>query len=492
MARRKPQTQTYSNENDVKLLPHSADLESKVLGCIMAHPELFDKSVKFLNHEGLFYDDFHADLWGIMVSLHGKGKRPALATISAVFRSRGRSNEVPRLTQMVKVVGETYFMNWCLMLNEYMIRRICYRVGLDVSLKSLDDGNDPLSVLSLSLDDLGRVVSYLSGLKETSTAQAVKDIARDLVQIQTSGVVPGVPSSIASLDAAIMGYRVPNFVVIAASTGEGKSTLCYQEALYQAEQGIPVGIVSMEMSTKEVLLMMACGKLGYDYQNIARGRMSPEESVKLGTELTRIGQLPIYISETQGLTMTAVASQVRKWYREKGIRIAYLDHLHLIKPDNPAITNLEQIFTDIANRCKELAKELKIPIVALCQFARKDLQSGRLHAITDLKYAGGIEQAADVVMLIYRPEQHGIKTWPADTNISSKGKAEIIIGKIRMAPTSVVSVFFNGKKFFDLNDQPKEPIRPDNPYAGMPAQNGYKIPAGFQQGRSQQINFDDG
>jgi len=207
----------------------------------------------------------------------------------------------------------------------------------------------------------------------------------------------------------------------------------------------------LEMTQSELLLKICCEKLDLDIDTALSGKLTTQQLENVSNMLGQIKKMPLFISETPAMKIGEIKATARMWKNRNKIKILFIDHMHLANSDFQHI-NAEQKFTDIANQIKELAKELDIPVVTLAQLARKDnISEKRMHVMTDLKYAGGIEQAADVIMMIFRPEEHGI-TEDSEGN-STKGKAIIKIEKLRLLKKGKVKCEFDGLRFTDANDK---------------------------------------
>ena len=303
-------------------------------------------------------------------------------------------------------------------------------------------------------------------MKERSLSDAASELQKELadIQIAPNGML-GIPSSLHGINNAIKGYRKSNLIVIAASTGEGKTTLALQDAHHSLKQNIPIGYVSLEMSTQELMMMMACAELGIDTQDILQGGCDMQKVIDVSNYVSKIEKMPLKITDRAGMTIGEIKAIAKGWKDKFGIKQLFIDHIHLANGD-VEYSNSEQKFTDIANKLKELAKELEIPVIALAQLARKELSDKRMHQVTDIKYAGGIEQAADVILMPFRAEHHGIET--DGSGDSTKGKAVIIIGKLRLLPKQNIKCNFTGMKFTHQDTfVPPQTFEIDNPRAGF-------------------------
>jgi len=471
---------TLSDIKEHKVLPHNPEVEKQVLGYFVIQQHEFEKYYKYLSAKGMFYEPIHQKIWDLIKEKRSLGIVFRPEDLKAHFNAQNDRESaiyVSVLHSFQCLPSE--ILPLCLKLNEYWIQRTFYRMGHYIIKNSIGEETDKLSLLGNISDSTSKIFLHIAGMKERSLNDAGKELIDELaaIQIAPNGML-GLPSSLSGINSVIKGYRKPNLIIIAASTGEGKTTLAIQEAHHSLKNNRPVGYISLEMSTQELMLMMACGELGIKTETILEGNGSMENVIAVGEYIGKIQKMPFYVTDRSGMTIGEIKAIAKMWRDKYGIEELFIDHIHIANGD-VEYPNSEQKYTDIANKLKELAKELGIPVIALAQLARKELSEKRMHLVTDIKYAGGIEQAADVILMPFRPEMHGIET-DIDNN-STVGKAIIIVGKLRLLPKRNIKCNFTGMKFTHdpivVNDVP-EIKQIDNPNAGFQRQNA-PIPKNF-------------
>jgi len=439
------------NDYDLKLLPHDLKLERMILGLFLDIPNLIEQMNKYLSIEGIFYNTQNNSVWEAILKVISFKMIPNKENVVGYFTRKGEKDNADYTNILPIHAGQVFMIKqYCLKLNEVAITRNLIRLGYDLNQKGYAQ-NDALDLLSQASNGIGKLYEHIAGMKAKTLADGIDDLAQELVDIANSpdGML-GIKGTIPSLNQIFKGYRRGNMIVIGASSGEGKSTFMLQEVNFIASSGLPVGIVSLEMTQAELLLKICCERLNLDIDAALSGRLSADDLSKVSDELSKIKKLPLYISETPAMKIGEIKAMARMWKNRNKIKILFIDHMHLANSDFQH-SNSEQKFTDIANQIKEIAKELDIPVVSLAQLARKDnLTEKRMHVMTDLKYAGGIEQAADVIIMIFRPEEHGIEE-DSDGN-STKGKAIIKVEKLRLLRKGSVKCEFNGLRFTDINN----------------------------------------
>lgn len=457
------------SDQDLKPAPHSIEMERNVLGCIMVNPANFVIGYKYLKPKDMFYDSEHAFIWETMCKMMDAKTEPYIDHLRRYVQAEKPENASIAVTInecWSEAVSDTDFVSYCLKLNEYYIRRILHRMGHFINQEAVRDEKDALKLLGIASDGLGKVYNHIAGMKEKGMAEGEQELIKDLIEVHSSpGKVLGLPSSIPELSEAINGYRKGLFIVIGATQAEGKSTLAFQEIIFLAQMGHRVGIVLLEMKISEFIFIAAANMLNLDIDRAMKGMLQPNELNALGEKTAYIRKLPIEINDTGGQTIGEIKALGRTWAK-RGVKKLVIDHMHLIARE-AYHNSQEQQFTDIANQLKELAKELDIPVVALAQLSRREREAKpRPHVMSDLKYAGGIEQAADVVIFVYRYEHHVIDKESVPDEI--KGVAKLIIAKLRLLKIREVRTIFKGTRFEPYRMEfKKEETPPDNPRAGI-------------------------
>lgn len=466
---RQPKHNFDLNTHDLKPLPFSDEIEMQVLEIMLDDPySYYATGVKYLKAKGMFYNPLNAEIWEIMqnVSKSGEMTIDKVRGVIDGLRDRDRLYHFFGICQMPSIPSS--FESNCLLLNEFWIKRTIHRMGFYLNQNALNTP-DALELLGVCSESTDKIYRHIAQMTEVTLKDGVKELAQELhdISISPDGML-GLRSAIAGINRVIKGYRKGNFIIVGGSAREGKTTFMLQEMRYNLENNIPVGCFSLEMKTSELILIMSCNALNLNTETVLDGALSAADMGHIGTYMERVKSMPLKVSDKPAIKISELKSVARMWKKNNDIKVLYIDHLHLMDSDLTN-TNAEQKFTDIANQLKALSKELDIPIVCLAQLARKEKGSKSMHTISDLKYASGIEQAADVIMLIYRPELYEIETLHDGT--PTKGYAKIHVGKLRLLPASDIICYFTGLRFEDWNtyhfNQKDEPIRVENPKAGI-------------------------
>ena len=256
------------------------------------------------------------------------------------------------------------------------------------------------------------------------------------------GSITGVASGFKDLDELTAGFQPSDLIIVAARPSMGKTAFVLNIAQNAAlDHNVPVAFFSLEMSKEQLVQRLLTSEGRVDAQRLRRGKLQDEEFVRLGRAAGILSHAPIWIDDTPAMTLLELRSKARRLVMEQNIGMVVVDYLQLMQgPTNTE--SRQQEISYISRSLKALARELRVPVVALSQLSRMPEQrTDKRPQLSDLRESGAIEQDADLVMFIYRQEMY---EGPVDKDGNSlEGKAEIIIGKQRNGPTGFVNMFFN-------------------------------------------------
>jgi replicative DNA helicase len=265
--------------------------------------------------------------------------------------------------------------------------------------------------------------------------------------------VTGVPSGFKDLDDMTTGFQPSDLVIVAARPSMGKTAFCLNIAAHAAANGTGTAIFSLEMSKESLVQRLLCAEARVDSQRVRRGTLSDTDFTMLARAAGVLSSCPVWIDDTPALTLLEMRSKARRLRMENDIGIIVVDYLQLMRSPGYAENRVQEI-SDISRSLKALARELEIPVLALSQLSRASEQRGgeRKPILSDLRDSGAIEQDADLVIFIHRPEMYE----PIDREgNSNEGKAELIIAKHRNGPTGSVDLYFHKQftRFASLSDR---------------------------------------
>jgi replicative DNA helicase len=268
------------------------------------------------------------------------------------------------------------------------------------------------------------------------------------------GSVTGVPSGFARLDQFTTGFQAGELIIIAARPSMGKTSLCLNVAMNAAKDaGKHVALFSLEMSNDQLVQRFLSMEARIDAQALRTGNIKDKEWGEITHAMGVLAEIPVYVDDSAALTVSEVRSRSRRLAATTGLDMIIIDYLQLLRSTNARITSRVEIIDEICRSLKALAKEIKVPVIALAQLNRSpESRNDKRPMLSDLRESGGIEQEADVVAFIYRDEYYNPPT-PENENI-----AEINIAKQRNGPTGVVQLRFDKRytSFADLDTQHTE------------------------------------
>lgn len=421
--------------------PHDELAERAVLGAIIADPESMPTVLENLREED-FYFETHRLLFSLLYKLwEDKGKDWDDIVLREYIEKRGLKDKID-FSLIYALVEEAATGS----LLEEAIRSVKEKSGLrrlmDLSLHVLKGIREEPDLTNL-LEFLNAKIIEISEKQLISQYWHIREVAKEVIEIiekhrRQEKLITGIPTGFLDLDTLTTGFHPSDLVIVAARPGMGKSSFMLSMALHIAmEERLPVAIYSLEMS-KEQLVMRALSMLsGVPLQNIRRGFINEEDRNKLISAALEISRCDVYIDDTPNLSTTDLRIKTRKLKKEKGIEAVFVDYLQLLRPPTRRASRQEEV-AEISRNLKALAKELTLPVVALAQLSRQvEHRSDKRPQMADLRESGQIEQDADLIIFIHRPEYYKKNPSPEE-----QGIAEIIVAKQRQGPTGIVKVAF--------------------------------------------------
>lgn len=421
--------------------PYDELAERAILGAIITDPETMPTILEHLREED-FYLETHRLLFSLLYKIwEDKGKDWDDIVLREYIEKRGLKDKID-FSLIYALVEEAALGS----LLEEAIRSVKEKSGLrqlmDISLKVLrgikeePDLTNLLEFLNTKLIEISekQIISQYWHIRET--LKIVIDIIEK--HRKQEKLITGKATGFLDLDTLTTGFHPSDLVIVAARPGMGKSSFMLSMAMHMAlQEKIPVAIYSLEMS-KEQLAMRCLSMLsGIPLQNIRRGFISDEDREKLMSAALELSRCEIYIDDTPNLSTTDLRVKTRKLKKEKGVEVVFVDYLQLIRPPTRRSSRQEEV-AEISRNLKALAKELSIPVVALAQLSRQvEHRADKRPQLADLRESGQIEQDADLILFIHRPEYYKKNPSPEE-----QGIAEIIVAKQRQGPTGIVKVAF--------------------------------------------------
>lgn len=422
------------------LPPQAIELEEAILGAMMIDEKGLCEAVELLSAE-VFYKDSHKNIFQAIYDLFSKNQPVDLLTVSAELKSKsklelsGGDYYLIELTQ--KISSSAHIEYHSRLILQKFIQRKTIAISSELIQNSYSDDVDSLQLLETVYSEYGKISDLISVGKIVN----FKAVVNDFLNVSQKNTI-GVPSSLTKLKNHFNGYQNSDLIILAARPGMGKTAFILNEILECGLNNIPVAFFSLEMSTKQIIGRLLSIISGISIEKINRHDLSPSETLYLKTCQDLLSNMPIFIDDTGGISPIELKIKLSKLKRESKIRIAFVDYLQLMKVKNKKVNSRENEISEISQSLKNLAKDLDIPVIALSQLSRNVEQRGasKRPLLSDLRDSGSIEQDADIVMFIYRPEYYKIDEWDDDEAAPTTNQAEIDIAKYRHGKPGVFRV----------------------------------------------------
>ena len=442
-----------------KVPPQALELEEAVLGAIMLEKDAIISVIDILKPE-TFYKDSHRKVYEAVLELSKRIDPIDLLTVTEELKKKDQLDLVGGpyfLTQLTSSVASAAHVEFhARIISQKYIQRELIRVSTQIQEKAFDSAIDVDDLLDFSEKQLFDV-AFGNIKKETQQIDAVIDQAIKRIE-EISGRaegLSGVPSGFTKLDRITSGWQPSDLIVIAARPSMGKTALVLTMARNMAvEHNKAIAFFSLEMSSIQLVNRMIVSETGLPADKIRNGNLKKYEWEQLEIQLKNLVEAPIFIDDTPAISVFELRAKARRLKMQYDIQLLIVDYLQLMSGPPDSQGNREQEVSSISRSLKAIAKELDIPIIALSQLNRSvELRSGdKRPQLSDLRESGAIEQDADLVVFIHRPERFGLLQ-DADGN-STKGLAEIIIAKHRNGPIGDVTLKFRSEqaKFTDMEE----------------------------------------
>ena len=411
-------------------IPHNPQLEEVVLGEMLLEQRGVMEFIEVVKETNVFHLPQNALIYEAILSLYKSSQAVDLMTVSNALKrmgslqSAGGTIRLMELTE--KVTSAAHIQQHALLLIQLYVRRKSIEMASAISIKAYEEDTDIFFLLDSSYKELDKVSDWLS-IKQP---KALGDYLTEVLKTKTERA--GVPVAIRDLNFKFNGYQPSALTVIAGRPGMGKTAYVLNEALHQARLGYPVGIFSLEMSAEQLTARIFSNFAQIDSEKLSNGKMTPSELEVASQYREAFSKLPIFIDEEPCLSLLSLKIKAKKWVREKKVKIIYIDYLQLIANPQKGRTRDQEI-SEISRTLKGLAKELEIPIIALSQLSRnvENKQGHKRPQLSDLRESGAIEQDADNVLFLYRPEYYKIPQWDDEEHSATENEVEVIIAKYR-------------------------------------------------------------
>ncbi|MCI6473598.1 MAG: replicative DNA helicase [Bacteroidales bacterium] len=457
------------------LPPQATEIEQVVLGALLIDTEAFGLVSETL-HPETFYDPRHEKIFEAIRSLN-MSERPAdILTVSQELRKMGeleKAGGMPYLVELSSMVSSSANVEYhSRILAQKSMARQLITYASNIETKAFDETVDTDELIQEAEGALFELSQKNMKQDYTQIDPVVKK-AYEILQkaAAQSGGLTGIPSGLDDLDAVTSGWQPSDLVIIAGRPAMGKTSYALSVAKNIAvDYRIPIAFFSLEMSNVQLVNRLISNVCEIPGNKILNGQLTDEEWARLDNNIRKMDGAPLYIDDTPGLSVFELRTKARRLVKEKGVKIIMIDYLQLMNANGMRFNSRQEEVSTISRSLKGLAKELDIPILALSQLNRsvesrgdgetKGIDSKRPQ-LSDLRESGAIEQDADMVQFVHRPEYYHIYE---DNGQDLRGMAQIIIAKHRKGATKDVLLSFRGEftRFANKNERSAGPVAGDD------------------------------
>lgn len=431
---------------NIKVLPHNEEAEQSVLGAILIDKDAVGIVCQIISTKD-FYSDINGIIYDAMLSLYEERKPIDILTLTSKLK---KNKNLPKtdsayLAGLVEGVPTAANVeHYAILIKEASTKRSLIKTGTELAELGFNEEKE----VSELIDKAESSIFSISQGYTSKTFIPIKDALAEsfdrIDELHKKGRgLRGLQTGFTDLDNLLSGMQASNLLILAARPGQGKTAMIVNIAQFLAvNEKTPVGVFSLEMSQEELVDRFLVGQSDVDAWRLKTGRLSESDFTKLSQAMGELADAPIFIDDTPGISMTEMRTKARRLQMEKGIGLLVIDYLQLADPGKRYDNRVQEV-SIISQQLKKLARELKIPVLAVSQLSRAVEHRGeRRPQLADLRESGSIEQDADVVMFIYRPEGE----------LSNVMQTKLLVAKHRNGPVGEIDLLFRGDriKFYNV------------------------------------------
>lgn len=439
------QVKTLDTSRLERIPPYNLEAEESLLGSMLISKEAIITVIEIITIED-FYRKNNQEIFKAIVELHAKGEPVDPITLADYLKKNGFLEEVGGKTYIHSLISNIplasnaeYYAR--IVKHNAVLRKLIY-AATKIATMGYEVPDDLYITVDKAQQLIFSIYQDLSFGNKDSKFAVMKDVLSEVYD-QVSSLyekktdLTGIPTGFVDLDKRTSGFQNSDFIVIASRPGMGKTSLALGIAKNAAmNEKIPVAIFSLEMSKQQIAQRLMCSESRINLQRLRSGNLRDDEWPKLARAIEGLAECKIYIDDSASLTVMDLRSRARMLVSSYGIKLLIIDYLQLMQSGINYKENRVLEITEISRNLKSIAKELKIPVVALSQLSREvERRENKRPVLADLRESGAIEQDADLVIFIFRDDYY-------DENSSEAGTAELNIAKHRNGPTGKIKLTF--------------------------------------------------
>lgn len=448
-----------------KLPPQALELEEAVLGALMLEKDAYLEVGDILKPDA-FYKESHAKIYKAIADLSGKQEPVDILTVTEQLKKNGTLEEVGGrlyLAQLSSNVASAANIAYhALIISQKSIQRSLINLSTKIQTDAYDESIDVMDLLNEAEEGVFKLSQTTSNNEAIQINPVIKEAIEKMYESsKKTGSVSGLYSGFHDLDKLLSGFQKSDLIILAARPAMGKTAFTLSLARNMAvEHGYRIAMFSLEMSNIQLVNRLISSETEIEGQKIKTGQLTDFEWEQLHTKIKRLQDAPIYVDDTPGISIFELRAKCRRMKQKHGIDMVLIDYLQLMTAPGSASRELE--ISTISRSLKGLAKELNVPVMALSQLNRgvegRTGYEGKRPMLSDLRESGAIEQDADIVAFVHRPEYYGFKETEGDENGESRstnGLAELIVAKHRSGATDTIPLKFRKSlaRFVNYGDE---------------------------------------
>lgn len=443
------------------LQPQAVDIEQVVLGALMIDSDAFSVVSEILTPD-TFYEPKHQRIYEAIRQLNMDQRPVDIMTVTEELRRMGTLDMIGGPTYIIdlsaRVVSSAHIEYHAKILAQKHLARQLISFSSDIETKAFDETIDVEALMQEAEGGLFEISQKNMKQDYTQIAPVLTQALAVLQKsAQNTGGITGIPTGYTRLDELTSGWQNSDLVILAGRPAMGKTSFALSLARnISVDYNTPIAFFSLEMSNVQLANRLMSNVFEIAGSKILNGQLDNDEWQRLDKNMDRLSRAPIYIDDTPGLSVFELRTKARRLVREKGVKIIMIDYLQLMNANGMKFGSRQEEVSTISRSLKGLAKELDIPIIALSQLNRgvesREGNEGKRPQLSDLRESGAIEQDADMVLFVHRPEYYRI--YEDEKGNDLRGMAEIIIAKHRKGATDIVRLKFLGQ--FTRFDNPSD------------------------------------
>lgn len=429
------------NEMIERVPPHNNEAEQSVIGAIFLEPQALITAAEVLIPED-FYRVAHQKIFDTMLILSDKGQAIDIVTITEELSAKKQLEDVGGISYLTEIANSVptaaNILYYAKIVEEKALLRRLIRVATSI----VEDGYAREDEVEALLSEAEKKMMEVSNRKNAGDFKHIKDVLVETYEnielLHTQqGEVTGIPSGFTDLDRLTAGFQRNDLIIVAARPSVGKTAFALNIAQNVATKTDEnVAVFSLEMGADQLVMRILCAEGNIDAQVMRTGALQTEDWRKLTMAMGSLSNAGIFIDDSSGIRVNEIRSKCRRLQQEHGLGMVIIDYLQLIQGSGRAGENRQQEVSEISRSLKGLARELKIPVIALSQLSRGvEQRQDKRPMMSDLRESGSIEQDADIVSFLYREDYY-------DKETENQNMIEIIIAKQRNGPTGTVTLAF--------------------------------------------------